>query len=160
MSLKQIIKNRKILDSGAVNLEFTIPGEPLIFSVKVNLGKRRYSLQYFKNKNWYSFFKCCFRYHSKTNIPVVLIVKFYVTPFSKAKVTKAQLAKEKTPAVFAYELCDYLLSFMSMLLYVLINSYKQIVYIDAKKYYSNDPRTVFQFMRHEEYEYIKNKPAI
>jgi hypothetical protein len=160
MTLKQIIRNRKILESGAVNLEFTIPGEPLIYSIKHTLGQRHYSVQHFRNKCWYSFFKCMFRQQTRTHIPVVLIIRFYVTPFNKAKVSPSELQNENVPAVFAYELCDYLLSFMEMLLHVLIHSYKQIVYIDAKKFYSNDPRTVFQFMRYDEYKYIKDNPAI
>lgn len=90
------------------------------------------------------------------HIPVVLLIKLYVTPQRKG-VSKAALRKENVPAVHSYEIVDYLLSFMELLLYKLITSYRQIVKIEVQKFYSDRPRTTFKFMRWEHYVIYKNQ---
>lgn len=140
----------------------TIPFEPLIFSQKYMLVGRRRDLAFFRNKQFYSMLKCRFPSYSKIETPVVLIVKFYVPPPVKCTVTREQVRKEKTPAVLAPELSEYLLSFLEMIYNCLIRSYSQVVKIDMSKFYSAKPRTVFQFMKWSNYEellhYYKSNP--
>lgn len=141
----------------AVTQHLTIPGEPLIYSRKFNVANRTYTPNYFKNKAWTSLLKAQFiSYNQSFNIPVVLIIRFYVSPPEYIKISEKDVAKERTIATAAFEICDYLLAFMEMLLGVLINTYKQFVKIDAEKYYSNNPRTVFQFMKWEHYVNFQN----
>jgi len=109
---------------------------------------------------WKSLLKCFFRSYYRTNTPVVVVVRFYVSPPSSVKIKEADLRKETVPALFSYEICDYLLSFLEMLHHVLINSYRQIVKIDAEKYYSSNPRTVFQFMKWDHYENLPNRNTV
>lgn len=152
--LKQLIKHQKLVDTVerlGYDLKMTLPGEPLIYSIKYRPAKRFFDNHYFRNKKWGSIIKCHFRAYLKSGIPVVLIVRFYVSAPSYAKVTKKQLKEEKTPAAQQYEICDYLLSFLEMIRMKLILTYCQIAKIDAEKYYSNNPRTVFQFMSWENY---------
>ena len=161
MSLKQLIKEKKLLASGAIDLKFELPGEPLIYSIKYLIGDRKRSVQFFRDEKWRSILKCVFRSYFQTKIPVVVIVWFYVTPSESVKISPKALRSETTPAVFAFELCDYLLSFKEMLFHVLINSYKQVVYVEAYKFYSDNPRTVFQFMKWDHYvELNKNKNSL
>jgi hypothetical protein len=95
-----------------------------------------------------------------TNVPCVLHVTYYVSPPSYVTVSKKALKEERTPATRSFELCDYLLSFLEMVQHVLINSYRQIVRIEAEKYYSNNPRTVFKFMKWEQYEMLKDHNSV
>ena len=154
MSLKQIIKERKILASGVANNEFAFPGEPMIYSVKYSLGMRRTPVCALRNKMLFSHLRCQMPAYMKRDIPVVLFVRFYVTPPSDVDVTKEQLKSEKIPAVASYELCDYLLSFLEMLRMTLFGSYRQIVHMEAQKFYSAEPRTVFKFMKWDHYVHI------
>lgn len=156
MGLKQLIKQQKILQSGAVDLELELPGEPLIYSIKYAVGARQRGLQFFRNEQWRSLLKCYFPSYYKTKTPVVLLVRFYVSPPSTVHIKDADLKKECIPAVSSYELCDYLLSFLEMMHHVLINSYKQFVKIDVEKYYSAKPRTVFKFMKWDHYDHLQN----
>jgi len=156
MSLKQIIRRNKILASGVLEKPFTIPGEPMIYSLKYNIGGRIDGLNVFRNMQWKSMLKCFFCSQYKTSIPVVLIVRFYCTPPSRVSVDRRKLLSEKMPATHSHELCDYVLSFIEMLHHVLINSYRQIVKLDLEKYYSLNPRTVFQFMKWAEYDELQN----
>jgi len=146
MGLKQIIKEQQILASGAVEAELVLAGEPLIYSIKYKVGQRSHSTQFFRNMKWRSLLKCWFRSQYNTKTPVVIAVRFYVSPPSNVSIKAADLKKESTPAVHSFEVCDYLLSFFEMLHHVLINSYKQIVKVDVEKFYSAEPRTVFKFM--------------
>lgn len=157
MGLKQIIKEHKIIRSGTVNMEFVMEGEPLPFSIRTDAGGRRYSLQFFRAKQWRSMLKCFFRAYMKNHIPVVLIVTFYVSPPDTVSVTKRRLKKDIVPAVKTWELCDYLLAFLQMLFQVLFSTYRQIVKIDAEKFYSKNPRTVFKFMSWEHYVILQDK---
>lgn len=158
MSLKQLIHRQKLMRSGAVYQELTLPGEPLIYSIRFNIKNRKHTQNYFRNKQWKSLFKCVFRSFHKTHQPVVVLVRFYVTPPERCpvKVSAAALKAERTPAVYCWEVCDYLLSFLEMLYSVLFNSYKQIVKIEVDKFYSSNPRTVFKFMKWDEYEDMQN----
>lgn len=160
MGLKQLIKQKKILASAAT-MELELPGEPMIYSIKYSLKNRSLSTQFFRNMQWKSLFKSYFKSYYNTNTPVVVIVRFYVSPPTSLKISSKSLKSDSTPAVRAYELCDYLLSFLEMLHHVLINSYCQIVKVDAEKYYSKNPRTVFQFMKWDHYvSLIKNPNSI
>lgn len=156
MSLKQLIKQQKILRSGAVDLELELPGEPLIYSIKYAIGARQRGARFFRNEKWKSLLKCYFPSYHKTKTPVVLLIRFYVSPPSNANIKSSDLKKETVPAVSCYELCDYLLSFLEMIHHVLINSYRQVVKIDVEKYYSANPRTVFKFMKWDHYDYLQN----
>lgn len=131
--------------------ELTLPGDPMIYSIKYLASSKNYSIQFSRNHQWRSIFKCYFKAYLKTNVPVVLLIRFYTKPPEYKSVPKKLLKTEKCPAVFSFELCDYLLSFMEMMHKVLINSYRQIVKIDMEKYYSDNPRTVFKFMKWDEY---------
>src|ERR1700753_802732 len=109
----------------AATLELTIPGEPLIYSVRHTVAKRKHGLTHFRNKRLRLYIKCHFRSYWNSKTPLVILVKFYVTPLSElqpAQVTKANLKAEKTPAPVSWELCDYLLSFLEMLHKVLYQS--------------------------------------
>lgn len=160
LGLKQIIKQQKILASGAVDGELVLPGEPLIYSIKYQIGERRRSVQFFRNEKWKSLLKCYFRSYYHTSIPVVVLVRFYVSPPSHVNVKHRDLVKETVPAVHSFELCDYILSFIEMLHHVLINSYRQIVKFDVEKYYSDEPRTVFKFMKWEHYVDLQNNYTV
>lgn len=156
MSLKQIIRKKKILKLIA-DSEMTLPGEPMIYSIKLPVGKRILTGQHFRNKKFSSIIRCHFTSYYLTHTPVVLIVKFYVSPPEKVKISKYMLKHEKQMASHTYEICDYLLSFMEMLLHALIGSYRQIVKVDAEKIYSDNPRTVFKFMSWEAYAKFEAK---
>lgn len=153
MGLKQIIA-RKNLYNSAIEYTMTIPFEPLLFSVKHQLLGRRHDLAFFRNKQWYSILKCRFPSYTRKKIPVVVIVKFYVPPPHKCYVTKEEVRKEKTPALESPELTEYLLSFLEMIMWCLIGDYRQVVKIDMCKFYSNKPRTTFQFMKWSNYELL------
>lgn len=129
----------------------TIPGDPYIYSVKYKIGSRQKSLLTLRNENWGPILESMLAPCLSCRKPVVLKVIFYVSPNSYAQVTDEELSNEKTPAVQPYELCEYLLSLMELLYGVLISSYKQIVKLEIEKYYSSNPRTVFNFLRWDEY---------
>ena len=160
MSLKQLIKQQRILTSGAVDAELVLPGEPLIYSIKYSVGSRTRSTQFFRDQKWKSLLKSFFRSYYRTNVPVVVVVSFFVSPPETVNIKSADLKKESVPAVYSYEVCDYLLSFLEMLHHVLINSYRQVVKIDVQKFYSANPRTVFKFMKWEHYVNLQNHNSI
>ncbi len=159
MSLKQLIKRERMLHP-AVDAELELPGEPLIYSIKYPIASRTRSTQFFRNMQWKGLLKSFFRSYYRTSIPVVVIVRFYVSPPDNVNISYRDLAKEKTPAVFSHEVCDYLLSFLEMLHHVLVNSYKQIVKVDVEKYYSPKPRTVFKFMKWDEHVQLQNNNSL
>jgi len=159
MSLKQIIKRSKLLNN-VVARELVMPGEPLIYSIKYPVGRRTRGIQFFRNMKWKSLLKAFFRSFYRTNIPLVVIVRFFVSPPDHVNVSSAVLRQESTPAVMCYELCDYTLSFLEMLHHVLFNSYRQVVKIDAEKFYSNNPRTVVQFMKWDEYVKLQSNNTL
>lgn len=159
MGLKQLIKEQKFLASGAVDMELELPGEPMIYSVKLDIARRKYTIQFFRNEKWRSLLKCYFRSYFKTTTPVVLVIRFYVSPPSYVQVSARDLRSEAIPAVRSFELCDYLLSFLEMLHHVLINSYRQFAKIDAEKYYSDNPRTIFKFMKWDHYVKLKDRDS-
>ncbi len=154
MNLKQLIRRNKLLHP-AVGQPFTIPGEPLIYSIKYAVGKRRHHVQFFRNKQWASLLRCFFDAYRNVKIPVVLLVRFYVSP--REEIDDAELAKEATPARLSFELCDYMLSLMEILHKVLIDSYGQIVKMDVDKFYSNKPRTVFKFLKWDHYVMLQDQ---
>lgn len=155
MSLKQIINRGKIL-SKVINRELELPGEPMIYSVKYPVGQRTRGLQFFRNMKWRSILKTFFRSFFRTNTPVVVIVRFFVTPSETVNISPKNLRQESVPAVMSYELCDYTLSFLEMLHHVLFNSYRQVVKLDVVKFYSNKPRTLVKFMKWDEYVKLQN----
>ncbi len=131
MGLKQIINKQKLMEA-VVDGELVLPGEPLIYSIKYELSSSGRQHQ-FRNSRWKSMLKCHFRSFYNTKTPVVVVVKFFVSPPESESVSPKTLSTQKTPATRSYELCDYLLSFLEMLHHVLINSYRQVVKIDAVK---------------------------
>lgn len=139
----------------AVEYKMELPEEPLIYSVKHRVGHRELPLMHFRNRKFMSMFKCHFQQYMNVNIPVVLIINFYVKPFDDVKLNAKQLKSEKIPATRAFELSEYLLSFKELLLHVLINSYRQVVHIEMSKWYSSNPRTEFQFMKWDNYAKYK-----
>ncbi len=155
--LKSIIRRSQLMASGVVDAPFTIPGEPLAYSFKYPVGKRMRGLNHFRNLQWKSLLKCFFCSQFKTQIPVVLNVSFFVSPPPHVIISPKDLRSEKFPAVHSFEVCDYVLSFIEMLHKVLFNSYRQIVKLNVEKYYSDDPRTVFQFLRWSQYIHLPNK---
>lgn len=160
MSLKSIIRQKQILEATA-QTEFEMPGEPMILSVKFDVGKRRFHADYFRNKKFRSILKCIFRAQYLRHQSVVIQVRFYVTPNEREKrLTTKQLKSEKVPAVFAYELCDYGLSFLQALMHTLFYCYKQIVKLDMEKYYSDNPRTVFKFLTWDQYVKLQSGDTI
>lgn len=135
----------------AIEAELVLPGEPLIYSIKYPVGKRVRGINFFRDMQWKSLLKCSFNSQYRTNVPVVIFVKFFVTPPDSVHISSKRLNSESVPAVQSFELADYLLSFLEMLHHVLINSYRQVVKIEMVKFYSAQPRTVFQFMKWDHY---------
>lgn len=159
MNLKQIINRRKMYNP-AIGYAMDMPEEPMIYSIRFPVGKRQWDSRYFRNKKFKSMIKCQFQAQYKRTTPVVVIVKFYVSAPAKENISAEALRKEKTPAVGTHEICEYLLSFIEILHKVLFTTYRQIVKIDAEKFYSNKPRTTFKFMSWSQYgEYQVNDPA-
>lgn len=156
MSLKQIINRSKMLNN-VVDRQMELPGEPMIYSVKYPVGQRTRGVQFFRNMKWKSLLKTFFRSFYRTNIPLVLIVRFFVTPPENVKVSPKILRQESLPAVMCFELCDYTLSFLEMLHHVLFNSYKQVVKLNVEKFYSNNPRTTVKFMKWDEYVKLQSR---
>lgn len=157
--LKRIIHERQQIPDG-FNYEMTMMGEPMIYSIKYQCGSRLVSSQSLRNKAFLSMLKCRFVSYKKLKTPLVILVKFYISPLRSEDCSYAQLRAEKTPAAQGFELSEYILSFKEMLKDVLFASYRQIVKIDAVKFFSNKPRTVFKFMTWEHYEHFLNINSI
>ena len=154
------IREEGLLAAGVMKNTFTLPGEPMIYSIKYNMSERRQSVQFYRNKKLYSMLKCIFPTYFNSKTGVVLIVRFYVSPPSFITVKDKDVKSEKEPAPQAHELCEYLLSFLEILRHVLVHNYKQFVKIDCEKYYSKDPRTVFQFMKWDHYAFYKDNNTL
>lgn len=162
MTLKRIIQHSKLVKAGKKDpceAELELPGEPMLYSPKYNLANYRRTVQYYRNQQFHSILRTFFR-PQHHNIPVVIFVRFYITPPEREELTKAQLRSEKVPARYTPELCEYLLSFMEMLHHVIISSYRQVVKIDVEKWYSDKPKTVMKFMRHSQHENVKHRNPI
>lgn len=161
MSLRQIIRRSKLIKQNLLgkDVPFVIPGEPLVYSLKCQPGKRQLNTNYFRKKQWQGMLRCqlpAYIHHKA----LILIVRFYLTPPERVKLTKGELKREKTPALWCHEICEYLLDFLEMLKDVLFHSYRQFIKIDAEKIYSANPRTEFKFLTHEEYvKYQANDTA-
>ena len=160
MYLKRIIKESILTNRRAIEAELVLQGEPLIYSIKYSLGTRTRSVQFFRDMKWKALIQSIFRNYCSAKVPVVVIVKFYVSPPDYVHVSDSEVRKETVPAVHSYELCDYCLSFLEMLHHVLVNSYRQIVKIDMVKFYSHNPRTVFQFMKWDQYVRLQSKDPV
>lgn len=163
-NLKGLIRRKaqlKLLPQPGVEAELTLPGEPYIYSVKYRVGERWNCPQFFYNQSIKSLLKCYFRAYPKKHTPVAIIVRFYVSPTEDAKVSASELKKENVPASDSYELCDYLLHFLEGLHLVLIGNYRQICALHMHKFYSKNPRTVFQFMRYDHYaQFVSNNDPV
>lgn len=157
--LKRIIAAQGIVPEG-YNYEMTLPGDPMIYSIKYQVGNRAVHGQLLRNKKFSSMIKCHFKARNGPKEGVVILVKFFVAPITEGVCTFKELQSEKVPAVHSFEMCDYLLSFQEMLFNVIFRSYKQIVKIDAEKFYSNNPRTVFKFMTWEHYVYFRDNGTL
>ena len=153
MGLKEIIRRKKLIEMFGHKMEITLPGEPLIYSIKERLSNRVDSKDHFRNRMHVPRLRCEFPAYFNPNSPVVLLVNFYVSPFPFADVSE-KAVKSESVAVHAYELCEYLLSFMEMMSKTLVSTYRQIVKIDCEKYYSKEPRTVVKFMSWSNYENV------
>lgn len=153
MGLKEIIRRKKLIEMFGHKMEITLPGEPLIYSIKERLSNRIDPKDHFRNRMHVPRLRCEFPAYFNPNSPVVLLVNFYVSPFPFADVSE-KAVKSEAVAVHAYELCEYLLSFMEMLSKTLVSTYRQIVKIDCEKYYSKEPRTVVKFMSWSNYENV------
>jgi len=151
MGLKDIIRRKKLIEMFGHEMQMTLPGEPLIYSVQTRLTNRTDGPDYFRDRQHIPKMKCIFPKYISPKSPVVLLVNFYVSPLPFMDVPE-KIVKSEAVATHAYEICEYLLSFMQMVRCALLNSYRQIVKIDAEKYYSSDPRTVFKFMSWSNYE--------
>lgn len=152
LNLKRKIQQKQILKDNPVEYKMEITGEPLIYSIKYSVGERLDHLPHFRNQQWYSMVKCHFNQALKSSSPVILIVTFFVSPPSSHPVSIGAQVAEKTPATHSYEICDYLLSFLEIIHKSLIASYRQIVKIDAQKFYSSRPRTEFKFIPWSHYD--------
>lgn len=154
---KGFIKKMELIKD-RVGEPLVLPGEPMLYSVKYSLGERRHSVQYFRDKKFRSFLKCWFPTYTNVKTPVALIICFYVTPklYHGQKIPLKDLRSEKVPAVYGWEVIDYMLSFLEMLRGVLLSAYPQIVKLDIMKFYSDNPRTVFQFMHWGTYVNVQN----
>ena len=160
MSLRKVIKRSQIIKQN-LGMPLVLMGEPMLYSVKYALGERRKPIQYFRDKKFQSLLKCWFPTYLKKTQPVVIIVCFYVSPFhDKANISSKHLKAEKTPACWSWELSDILLSFLEMLRGVLFAFYKQIVKIDCMKFYSDNPRTTFQYLSWANYVNLQNNHTL
>lgn len=138
------------------DLILELPGEPLIYSIKYDIASRNYKLNHFRNRKWFSMLRCYFDLF-RPDVPVALVVTFYVSPPTGVIVKEKPLKDEVVPALHCSELCDYLLSFQEILHKNLLHSYMQVVEIKTRKLYSERPRTTFQIMRWTHYvEYQNN----
>lgn len=140
-----------ILSSGLSKNEFSFPGEPMIYSIKYSVGMRRKTICSIRNKKLFAHLKCLLPAYTKDKTPVILSVVLFVTPFPELEISQKDVKSEKIPAVYSYELCDYLLSLLEMIKGTLFKSYQQVVHIDIQKFYSAEPRTVFKFMKWDHY---------
>lgn len=128
----------------------------MLYSIKYELGCRVRGGQYFRNLQWRSMLKCHFESFPTHPQPVVVLVTFYTAPPSFVQFNKGELESDEVPALHAFELAEYMLSFLEMLHGVLFKSYKHVVKIDMEKFYSNNPRTVMRFMRWSDYVCLQN----
>ncbi len=141
--------------------KMTIPGEPMIYSTRIHISNRkRHDAQYFRNKSVKGMLKARFPAYKKDSMPVVLIATFYLEPLFDRCATNKELNADSKPACRCFELPEYILSLMEMIRPVLMFTYKQIVKIDVEKFYSNNPRTVLQFMSWEHYVYFRDKDTL
>lgn len=149
-NLKQIIRRSQQFNPAVWN-EMEIQDHPYIYSVAFKLGSRTTAASLWRKKAYNSLLRCQMPSYTRHLTPVVLLARFYVEPNDQVKVTAAQLRSEVVPALGSFEVVDYLLSLMEMLKGTLFHTYRQIVKVDAEKFYSHNPRTTFKFMSWENY---------
>ena len=159
MSLKHVINRQRIINQ-VVNRALVLPGEPILYSIKYSLGNKSMPAQHFRNKQWYSILKCHFSAHNKKNTPIVLYLRFYLSPPEGVDISRGALEKESTPAVLCNELCDFGLAILESIRYALLHSYRQVVKLDMEKYYSSRPRIEMKFMKWEHYVKLQNNDPI
>lgn len=161
MVTKQVIQRSQQFNPAVWNV-FTIPEFPMVYSLKYPIGKRTLDMKYFRKKAYASLMKCqmpAFVGDHGTK-PLVLRVRFYVPPFVHKNVPQKDVVTERVPAKYSYELCDYLLALLELLHKVLLDNYKDICKVECEKYYSNNPRTEFQFMTWENYGRLLNNDSL
>jgi hypothetical protein len=120
MSLRRYLKYSKQLHPG-LEYELCLPGEPLIYSIKDPVAMRTRPLTYFRNKKFRSIIKCSLPAYHAPKHSLVIVLRLFVTPPRNKQLTPKELRSESIPANYAYELCDYLLSFLEMLKGALFN---------------------------------------
>lgn len=160
MSLKQIIRKSKLGHYKTIRAQdindLVMKQEPMPYSAKLQVGRRILPAQHWRNVQWYSPLKCCIPNYKRKGEALVLLIRFYVSP--NVELTDRQL-KAEGPATEAFELCEYLLSFLEMLIGNVYSSHRQIVKVDMEKHYSKDPRTEFKLIPWREYAKLPVHPA-
>ena len=157
---RQAIQRKLAMEADVARAPMTIPGDPMGYCIRYQVGARTLPAQHFRKKQYTSILKSHFKFYYRPETPVVLILRFYVPLSVRAKFTKAQLKNDDVPAARSLELCEYILSFLEMIYKALINCYRQVVKIDAEKYYSNNPRTEFQFLKWDHYVQLYRKDTV
>lgn len=159
MSLKHIINRQKIINQ-VVDRTLVLPGEPLLYSIKYSIGNKSMPIQNFRNKQWYSILKCHFPAYVDKNRPIVVLLRFYLSPPEGVDIPKDALFKEDVPATRCNELCDFGLAILESIKHALLDTYRQIVKLDMEKYYSINPRIELKFMKWEYYVKLQNNDPI
>ena len=62
------------------NQVLTIPGEPLIYSMRYNISKRQLQDTYFVKRQYASILRSMYRSYYNEKTPLVLLLRFYVSP--------------------------------------------------------------------------------
>lgn len=152
--------NQLALKKAAVFSECEIPGEPMIFSHKLQHKARMLTINHVRGKDYGRILRCFYPRFSTEEIPVVVLVRFYVTPRKNAPAGWDEVRTDKVTATHSYELCDYLLAFLEIIKNALLKTYTQIVKIDAVKFYSKRPRTCFKIMTWSDYGQFQNNYTV
>lgn len=138
----------------------TLPVDPPLFSTGVTVTSRRLNDLHFKRKAFFSLLRSFFKTYALDHVPVVLCCRFYIRPpaYEKRRFSAKELRSEQVPAVYAPELCEYVLALLSCLHEVLFKNYRQVVRIETEKFYtSKRPRTELQFMHWENWRHFYAK---
>lgn len=136
--------------------ECILPGEPMIYSVKLKHANRRITFNKVRTEEFKRILKCFYPNYRNKTVPIVILVRFYVSPRQSAEVGWKDVRSEKKPAIGSFEIADYLLAFMEILKDTVFKHYQQIVKIDVQKFYSKNPRTCFKIMTWSDYGEFQN----
>lgn len=148
-----------IIKKASTYNECTIPGEPMIYSVKYRYEGRKITQNESMERDFRKILRCFYPIFA-IDAPLVLQVRFYVTPSFASTASAMEVRREKTPAIENFEVCEYLLSFLEMLKKSILQRYGQLVKIDVEKYYSDNPRTVFKMLTWSDYVALSRQDSI